>query len=91
MPEVGLRVGRSAASSAIFEVLLDGFVIVAPCHASVVFVSLRVNWWDALSRDNLSFSWGCHSGLQNCLIYMIYDIYLLRLGFHTVALVGRLV
>jgi len=72
MPEVGLCVGRSAAT---FEVLLDGFVNVAPCHASVVFMSVRVNWWDALSRDNLSFSWGCCSGLENILLYDRIFIY----------------
>jgi hypothetical protein len=75
MPEVGLYVGHSAASLAIFEVLLDGFVNVTLFHASVVFVRVRVNWWDALSRDNLSFSWGCHSGLQNFLIYDTIFIY----------------
>jgi hypothetical protein len=75
MPEVRLYVGRSAAILAIFEVLLDGFVNVTPFHASVVFMRVRVNWWDALSRGNLSFSWGCHSGLQKFLIYDTIFIY----------------
>jgi len=56
MSEVGLCIGRSAASSTIFVVLSVGFVNVATCHASVVFLSVRVNRQDALSRDNLSFS-----------------------------------
>jgi hypothetical protein len=38
-------------------------------------MSLRFNWWDTLSRDNLSFSWGCHSGLQNFLIFDMIFIY----------------
>jgi len=75
MSEVRLCVGRSAASSTIFVVLSDGFVNVATCHASVVFVSVRVNRWDALSRDNLSFSWDCHSGRQNFLIFDVIFIY----------------